>query len=225
MGRCAALPPRYVGRPPRATRTPGRPPHQGRRARRSLRRSPLLDGGGSAERPAQPGAPHLHALRRHRGTRPARTTRRPGSLPGPHRAEQAHAPGFPANRGGGGRRYDGFDRRRDGHGQRTRRPGAAQGQPSQKGTLRCRQLCCADRGARGEPAFRPQERRLHRSRLRLARLLRRCRRGHPLPRRDRRHPAGRAGEPAARVGATHRHARGRDEAAPGRCSHRGCLAP
>ncbi len=80
---------------------------------------------------------------------------------------------------------------RVGHGQGAHRarhapPLDAQGRPLREGELRG-----DPRGARGERALRPREGRVHGRGGAQARALRDGRQGHALPRRDRRHAAGR----------------------------------
>ena len=87
--------------------------------------------------------------------------------------------------------------RRERHRQGARRAGAAPEQPAPQQALRHGGLRRAARDAARERALRPREGLVHRRRRHPRRPLRGGGRRHPLPRRDRRHLAHRAGEAAA----------------------------
>ena len=188
-------------------------------ARRSRWRAPRAATRGPARAPAGHGrgAHRRHRARAHQGPVAAEPRSRRGAQGPAGGGERAAAPrGAPRprlrdpgrplgrprphaepDRAGGPDRLARAAAGRDRHRQGPGRPRAARPQPQARAAHRHRQLRSAARHADRERAVRLREGRLHRRAAALRRPLRDRRRGHPVPRRDRRVAARGPGQAAA----------------------------
>ena len=140
---------------------------------------------------------------------PRRGRRHRRLLPGHARGLQGHRPRRRPGRAGA-------DHRRERHRQGAGRPRHLPARPPGQGAVPGPQLRRHPGEPAGERAVRPREGRLHRRRPPPDRQVRAVQRRHPLPRRDRRHAAGLAGQDPARAAGAGVRARRRQRDDPDR---------
>ena len=174
--------------------------------------------GGPPEGPRAEGAPRG-------GPDPAEAPRAQVPLRQPGGREPRDAGGLQDDPPGGALVGLGAAPRRERHRQGAVRPGAPPEQPAAQQALHQGGLRGAARDAPRERAVRPREGLVHRRGVHAGRTLRGRRRGHALPRRDRRHHPDGAGEAAPLPRGAGVRARGRQPDLQGRRADRGRHPP